>query len=319
VNCYLVGNRRFRVCIDNNLGAYERARTKHERSMVVTAIVDAVRESRTNHPRGGFVRKDAASGRWYEMGDKTAREKVGHALRDAIKLLNRESKKKSAPTAPFQPTVKKSKRRRTNDHVVNAKSDGLFSTEEENDGDTASTSRSDVSSASVRGTSARSRLHVDLVPSVMVQTEWEKSLKESEEQFVQSDHDDESDAGDSVLSRMALETAVGNPTRSSSGAENRYQESIEPMVAPTPSAPSNPAWNPPGFSEAEGMFANYMQRFGLSTGASSVACSDLPPKATVEWNLPGISSAYGFQTPPLAEGRDISQRLKPNIIMDEIS
>ena len=41
--------------------------------MVVTVIVDAVRESSTQE-YGGFVRKDLVSGRWYEVGDKIARE-----------------------------------------------------------------------------------------------------------------------------------------------------------------------------------------------------------------------------------------------------
>lgn len=71
-----IGNRRFRVCIDNNLETYSRANSKHERSMVVTGIVDAIRECRVDG-RGGFIRKDAVSGRWYEVGDKISREKVG--------------------------------------------------------------------------------------------------------------------------------------------------------------------------------------------------------------------------------------------------
>ena len=35
------------------------------------------------------------TGRWYEVGDKIAREKVGHALREAIKLGNKEVKKQN--------------------------------------------------------------------------------------------------------------------------------------------------------------------------------------------------------------------------------
>eukprot|EP00539_Tryblionella_compressa_P009357 CAMPEP_0178792194 /NCGR_PEP_ID=MMETSP0745-20121128/8389_1 /TAXON_ID=913974 /ORGANISM="Nitzschia punctata, Strain CCMP561" /LENGTH=479 /DNA_ID=CAMNT_0020450357 /DNA_START=114 /DNA_END=1553 /DNA_ORIENTATION=+ len=78
-----VGNRRFRICIQNNLQAYIKAKSKHTRSAVVSCIVDAIRECRTDNV-GGFVRRDLVTNRWYEVSDKMAREKVGHALREAI-------------------------------------------------------------------------------------------------------------------------------------------------------------------------------------------------------------------------------------------
>lgn len=75
--CYhnSVGNRRFRISIDNNLEAYTKAKTKHERSTVVTTVVGAIMGCRLDG-RGGFIKKDAGSGRWFEVGDKTCREKV---------------------------------------------------------------------------------------------------------------------------------------------------------------------------------------------------------------------------------------------------
>ena len=67
------------MCIDNNLDTYSAAKTKHEKSLVVTVIVDAVRDSSTQG-RGGFVRRDPKSGRWFQVGDKIAREKVGEIM-----------------------------------------------------------------------------------------------------------------------------------------------------------------------------------------------------------------------------------------------
>ena len=75
-----VGNRRFRYCIENNLPTYVRAKSKHERSLIVTIIVDAIRDSNAGGIGTGFVRKDLANGRWYEVGDKIAREKVSEVF-----------------------------------------------------------------------------------------------------------------------------------------------------------------------------------------------------------------------------------------------
>jgi hypothetical protein len=68
-----VGNRRFRVCIENNLSSYEKARSKHQRSLVVTIIVDAIQDSNSSCDGVGFVRRDLDQDRWYEVNDKIAR------------------------------------------------------------------------------------------------------------------------------------------------------------------------------------------------------------------------------------------------------
>lgn len=45
--------------------------------------------------RGGFVKKDVKLGHWFRVGIKAAREKVSHALRDAIKVQhNKEARMK---------------------------------------------------------------------------------------------------------------------------------------------------------------------------------------------------------------------------------
>ena len=75
-----VGNRRFRLTIEMNIGKYLKAATKLDKSLLVIQIVDTVRGGSNG---GGFVKRDE-DGRWIEIGDQLAREKVGHALRDAI-------------------------------------------------------------------------------------------------------------------------------------------------------------------------------------------------------------------------------------------
>jgi hypothetical protein len=81
-SCYEhVGNRRFRVTIAMNLKRYVEAQTRHEKSQVVHTIVAYLRHS---SPTGAFVKMNYATGKWMTVCDAVAREKVGHALRDAL-------------------------------------------------------------------------------------------------------------------------------------------------------------------------------------------------------------------------------------------
>ena len=52
-----------------------------EKSLIVTTIVDAVRDV---SPNGGFVKKDPKTGVWYDVGDPLAREKIGQTIRDQL-------------------------------------------------------------------------------------------------------------------------------------------------------------------------------------------------------------------------------------------
>ena len=52
------GNRRFRILVDLNLEKYENAKTKFDKSVIVTGILDAVREASISG--GGFVRQVSA-------------------------------------------------------------------------------------------------------------------------------------------------------------------------------------------------------------------------------------------------------------------
>lgn len=242
-----VGNRRFRLCIENNLHAYAKAKTKHQRSVLVTSIVDAIKESQTSG-RGGFVRKDPATARWYEVADKTAREKVGHALRDAIKL---RKQRRDRPLLLEKRSSKEAIKRQRNQ-----KSDGVLMKE-----DASFMPKSGRSYVEARKYAAGAAVTIG------GRKEWECSLKESAIQFEESDNEhqmigDESDSDDSSLTRMAQRTSIGQVSSTDGDSEQTYQESIQLMVAgglqePRESTPAT--WQPPGFSEPEFLFANYVK------------------------------------------------------------
>ncbi|CAB9506441.1 Nitrilase family, member 2 [Seminavis robusta] len=73
------GNLRFLQLVDENLQKYAEASSKLEKSLIVSAIIEDIRMS---SPEGGFVKCE--KGRWYEVGDHHAREKVGQRLRDQL-------------------------------------------------------------------------------------------------------------------------------------------------------------------------------------------------------------------------------------------
>lgn len=80
----VVGNRRFRMIIDEHLDTYMEVMSRSQKTKIVTTIVRNIR-SNAAQSGGGFVRKDLLTRRWFKVSDKLAREKVGQALRDAIK------------------------------------------------------------------------------------------------------------------------------------------------------------------------------------------------------------------------------------------
>jgi hypothetical protein len=72
------GNKQFRSMIALHLRAYLATKARGIKSGMVEHIVRKVRES-----GGKFVKKDGNSGEWFDIGDKEAHKKVGHAFRDA--------------------------------------------------------------------------------------------------------------------------------------------------------------------------------------------------------------------------------------------
>jgi hypothetical protein len=72
-----IGNRRFRVVIEMNLERYSLATRKSAKSEVVSAVVEMI------HSAGGrFIKNE--HGRWIEISDAAAREKVGALFRDCL-------------------------------------------------------------------------------------------------------------------------------------------------------------------------------------------------------------------------------------------
>ena len=71
-----------------NLDEYSECSTKLERSFIVSRILKTIRQD------GGFVRQ--VEGRWYEVGDRNAREKIGQAFRDLLHTQFRSSTKAKA-------------------------------------------------------------------------------------------------------------------------------------------------------------------------------------------------------------------------------
>ena len=76
------GNRLFRQLVADSLREYSNSNTsKLQKGIIIRHIVSQVR---LNSPDGGFVKWDSGNGRWYEVGDFLAREKVSQAFRDAL-------------------------------------------------------------------------------------------------------------------------------------------------------------------------------------------------------------------------------------------
>lgn len=59
-----VGNEKFRELVASKLEDYSAATSKLEKSAIVAGILQEVRK---RSPKGGFIKKDAATGRWHEV------------------------------------------------------------------------------------------------------------------------------------------------------------------------------------------------------------------------------------------------------------
>lgn len=75
-----VGNRRFRVIIENHSISYENAKSKLDKGLIITSVFQTIQDA-----GGYFVRKSRRdSNQWEVLTHSQAKEKIGHALRDAI-------------------------------------------------------------------------------------------------------------------------------------------------------------------------------------------------------------------------------------------
>jgi hypothetical protein len=75
------GNMHMRVIVQGHIEEYLSARTKLDKSLALNNIIEEIRAQ--NDGNAKFV-KQQKGGAWFEIGDELAREKVGHAIREAI-------------------------------------------------------------------------------------------------------------------------------------------------------------------------------------------------------------------------------------------
>ena len=73
-----IGNRRFRILVENNSECYSKTTSKAERSRIVLSIVATIQSA------GGRFLTKAENSTWEEVSLTKAKEKVGHALRFSI-------------------------------------------------------------------------------------------------------------------------------------------------------------------------------------------------------------------------------------------
>merc|ERR1712176_749104 len=66
---------------EQNLEEYSSTKSKTTKSYIIMSIVDQIRKG---SPNGGFVKRNKDDGKWYEIGDHLAREKVSQCLRDSL-------------------------------------------------------------------------------------------------------------------------------------------------------------------------------------------------------------------------------------------
>jgi hypothetical protein len=89
------GNRRFRVFIGMHLRRYMEATNRMEKTLVVNSVSEAIHEA-----GGRFLKaKDSTETIWFQVNQKLAREKVGHALRDAVAMRLKMSNTSEPPVA----------------------------------------------------------------------------------------------------------------------------------------------------------------------------------------------------------------------------
>eukprot|EP00542_Grammatophora_oceanica_P012177 CAMPEP_0194032924 /NCGR_PEP_ID=MMETSP0009_2-20130614/5762_1 /TAXON_ID=210454 /ORGANISM="Grammatophora oceanica, Strain CCMP 410" /LENGTH=244 /DNA_ID=CAMNT_0038673505 /DNA_START=50 /DNA_END=784 /DNA_ORIENTATION=+ len=91
------GNVKFREIIRKTLPSYRKMSSKMEKTCVLSSIVENIKSSCADGI--GFIRKDSGDGRWYELSDDAAREKVGFTLRQAAKTPEGRQRKVNSSKA----------------------------------------------------------------------------------------------------------------------------------------------------------------------------------------------------------------------------
>lgn len=85
-------NHHFHQIIDDHLEVYSQCKTRLDKSILVLALVDMIRER--GSPGGGFIKFCHKRMRYVEIGDRSARQKVAHALRKVLQTFNEKGEKR---------------------------------------------------------------------------------------------------------------------------------------------------------------------------------------------------------------------------------
>ena len=78
------GNQFFGKVIRDNITVYKEATSRPDKIKVVDGILDQIRDNGAR-----FTKVDTQTERWYELNDVQAHQKIGHAIRDTIRLLRK--------------------------------------------------------------------------------------------------------------------------------------------------------------------------------------------------------------------------------------
>jgi len=108
------GNRFFGSIIRQNLKQYREASSRPEKIRVVDDILQEIKSNGTR-----FAKLDSEDKRWYELNDVLAHQKIGHAIRDTIRLLKDRKKNSVKPVKSMkQSKIAKRKRRASPNFVL---------------------------------------------------------------------------------------------------------------------------------------------------------------------------------------------------------
>ncbi|KAL7565392.1 hypothetical protein ACA910_003586 [Epithemia clementina (nom. ined.)] len=82
------GNLRFRLLLESRMEEYKAAKTKLDKSLLVSQIMEEIEEG---NPLGRFIKQEDKAGQWVMVSLATAREKVGQGFRDLLHTKYRSS------------------------------------------------------------------------------------------------------------------------------------------------------------------------------------------------------------------------------------
>jgi hypothetical protein len=110
------GNRYFGRIIRSNLRQYRDAGSRPEKIRVVDDILQELRSAGVR-----FAKLDNETKRWFELNDVLAHQKIGHAIRDTIRLLKDKSKNTKTNTVKQSKIAKRQRQEaslKLKNHVV---------------------------------------------------------------------------------------------------------------------------------------------------------------------------------------------------------